>query len=541
MEFFLSSTSISTILPVLAVISAIFVITTQNPIYSILNLIVLYILVAFYLIFKGITYIGLSYVIIYVGAIAILFLFILMMIDIEIVEKRHNNYLPLLCLLLVGSVFLLKNIVVKYGLTKGDSLGYESLDKFQGIFDLDLELFELENLDVYYDVNGKPNIDIDFQSYLTNIPAYPDLSTEDPIYPFITKIYLELWVQVMREVLDIINDEQRIIRFEELLYKNLPWLDDVFDGKVKITENFSYDFNENSYDRNSNLEYEWYPDRDTFFESDMPYDGDGSFVMNDIYYENYLVRENIYDIIDEDIEISDSWISNGISIVKDLFNYDNEYYMLFIPDWENAINRVTQISAIGDILYSVYHSYIYILSVILLLGMVGAILLTAEKNEEVRVIPIIKKTKKIAVIPTFYSIGDLHVLESEGLIDSLSYFIVMVLIINILLFGLNTFLSVSMKYFDKEGGFECGFTSFVQTRERFNIIFYRVALLFLIFDLEIILIFPYTAINHNNQSISKNNVLAFLYILVVGFIFELKEGALEIVKKAHPIQLNIKI
>jgi NADH-ubiquinone oxidoreductase chain 3 len=544
MEFLISSTTgmSSAILPILAVISAIFVITTQNPIYSVLNLIVLYILVAFYLIFKGITYIGLSYVIIYVGAIAILFLFILMMIDIEIVEKRHNNYLPLLCLLLVGSVFLLKNIVVKYGLTKGDNLGYESLDKFQGIFDLDLELFELENLDVYYDVNGKPNIDIDIQDYFTGFLPYPDFNIDDPIYPFISKIYLELWVEVMREVLDIMNDEKKIIWFEEVLYKSIPWLDDALNGKVQIIDNSSYDIIQNSYNSISNIEYEWYPDRDTFFESDMPYDEDGCFVLKDIYDEEYQARENIYDILDEEIDISDSWISNGISIVKDLFNYDNEYYMLFIPDWENAVNRVTQISAIGDILYSVYHSYIYILSVILLLGMVGAILLTAEKNEEIRVIPIIKKTKKIAGIPAFgiLNVGNSDVLDSEGLIDSLSYFIIIVLIINILLFGVNTFLSVSMKYFDKEGGFECGFTSFVQTRERFNIIFYRVALLFLIFDLEIILIFPYTAINQNNQSISKNNVLAFLYILVVGFIFELKEGALEIVKKAHPIQLNIK-
>ena len=542
MEFILSNTSgiTSATLPILAVISAIFVITTQNPIYSVLNLIVLYILVAFYLIFKGITYIGLSYVIIYVGAIAILFLFILMMIDIEIVEKRHNNYLPLLCLLLVGSVFLLKNIVVKYGFIKGDNLGYEFLDKFQGIFDLDLELFELENLDIYYDVNGKPNIDINIQDYFSDFPPYPDLSIDDPIYPFISKIYLELWVQVMREVLDIMNDENRIIWFEEILYKNLPWLDDIFNGKVEIIDNYSYDIIKNSYDKIHNLEHEWYPDRDTFFESDMPYDGDGCFLLKDISNEQYQVRENIYDIIDENIEISDNWILNGVSIVKDLFNYDNEYYMLFIPDWENAVNRVTQISAIGDILYSVYHSYIYILSAILLLGMVGAILLTAEKNVEIRIIPIIKKTIKRGVIPAFYSVGNLQILESEGLVDSLSYFIIIVLIINVLLFSVNTFLSVSMKYFDEEGGFECGFTSFVQTRERFNIIFYRVALLFLIFDLEIILIFPYTAINHNNQSISKNNVLAFLYILVVGFIFELKEGALEIVKKAHPIQLNIK-
>jgi NADH-ubiquinone oxidoreductase chain 6 len=221
MEFFLPSTSLSTILPILAILSAIFVITTKNPIYSVLNLIVLYILVAFYLIFKGITYIGLSYVIIYVGAIAILFLFILMMIDIEIVEKRHNNYLPLLCFLLVGSVFLLKNIIIKYGLTKGDNLGYESLDKFQSLFDLDLELFELESLDVYYDVNGKP-LDFDFNYYISNFPPYSDLSTEDPIYTFISKVYLELWVQYMREIFYIMNDEDKIVAFEEYLYRNLP-------------------------------------------------------------------------------------------------------------------------------------------------------------------------------------------------------------------------------------------------------------------------------------------------------------------------------
>jgi NADH:ubiquinone oxidoreductase subunit 6 (subunit J) len=192
MELLLSNTSVNTLLSVLAIISAVFVITTQNPIYSVLNLIVLYILVAFYLMFKGITYIGLSYIIIYVGAIAILFLFILMMIDLEIVEKRNNNYLPLLCLLLVGSVFLLKNIIVKYGLTKDDNLGYESLEKFQSIFDLDLELFELENLDIYYDINDNSIMDLDIQDYIGNIPPYPDLSPEDPVYPFIAKIYLGL-------------------------------------------------------------------------------------------------------------------------------------------------------------------------------------------------------------------------------------------------------------------------------------------------------------------------------------------------------------
>jgi NADH-ubiquinone oxidoreductase chain 6 len=46
--------------------------------------------------YLGITYIGISYIIIYIGAIAILFLFIIMMIDVEITYKKYSNFIPLL-------------------------------------------------------------------------------------------------------------------------------------------------------------------------------------------------------------------------------------------------------------------------------------------------------------------------------------------------------------------------------------------------------------------------------------------------------------
>jgi NADH:ubiquinone oxidoreductase subunit 3 (subunit A) len=138
----------------------------------------------------------------------------------------------------------------------------------------------------------------------------------------------------------------------------------------------------------------------------------------------------------------------------------------------------------------------------------------------------------------FYGVSNLNTLHTEEIIGNLFYFIVAALIIAALLLFINSYFSLSVKYLDKGGGFECGFTSFVQTRERFNVIFYRVSLLFLVFDLEIILIFPYTAIYQKYQNISKNNVLAFLYILIVGFIYELKEGALNIVKKAHTTEIN---
>jgi NADH-ubiquinone oxidoreductase chain 3 len=456
MDLFLPNIIMNSILPLLAVIASLFVITTQNPIYSVFNLIVLYILVAFYLIFKGITYIGISYIIIYVGAIAILFLFILMMIDLEVVEKRNNNYLPLLCLLLVGSVFLLKSIVIKYGLIEYKNLNFDS---------------ESENF-----FSNIKNNNYDFEK-LVNISNRK------------------------KDIFDLnINDQ-----------------DQVFDLKFDIDNNFINEV---------------------------------LLKINDIIDLNYIELNkmnnfNLNEFIStnkEDIEIYSEFANssniNELSSIKNIFLIEDPYYTVFLPDWENAVSRVTQLSGIGDILYSVYHSYIYILSAILLLGLVGAILLTAEKKDEIKTIPLIKK--KNFGIPAFLSVNYIELLESEGLIDSFSYFIIIILFISVLLFGINTYLSLSMKYLDKEGGFECGFTSFVQTRERFNIVFYRVALLFLIFDLEIILIYPYTAIYHSNQSISKNNVLAFLYILVVGFIYELKEGALDIVKKAHSVELDVK-
>src|SRR5277367_379009 len=82
-----------------------------------------------YLIYIGITYLGISYIVVYIGAIAILFLFVIMMIDIEVVEKRSNNYLPLLFLLLGGFFFTLKNILYNIGIVKMKSLSFNIIKK----------------------------------------------------------------------------------------------------------------------------------------------------------------------------------------------------------------------------------------------------------------------------------------------------------------------------------------------------------------------------------------------------------------------------
>jgi NADH-ubiquinone oxidoreductase chain 6 len=86
-----------------AILAGIAVITNKNPVISVFYLISLFLLVSFYLMGIGITYIGILYIIIYVGAIAILFLFIIMMIDIEVVPSSSKSYstTPLMAFLLI--------------------------------------------------------------------------------------------------------------------------------------------------------------------------------------------------------------------------------------------------------------------------------------------------------------------------------------------------------------------------------------------------------------------------------------------------------
>jgi len=92
-----------------AVLSSLLVITSKNPVISVLFLISVFVNSAVYLIFLGVSFVGISYILIYVGAIAILFLFILMMINIKLTDilevgKDYTKNLPLA--LVIGSLFI---------------------------------------------------------------------------------------------------------------------------------------------------------------------------------------------------------------------------------------------------------------------------------------------------------------------------------------------------------------------------------------------------------------------------------------------------
>ena len=93
------------IISVLSISFGIFIIVTNNPIISVLFLIGLFITVASYLMVLGINFIGLSYLLVYVGAVSILFLFILMLINIRISELVINNTNSIPLAVMVGIFF----------------------------------------------------------------------------------------------------------------------------------------------------------------------------------------------------------------------------------------------------------------------------------------------------------------------------------------------------------------------------------------------------------------------------------------------------
>ena len=80
---------------------------------------------------------------------------------------------------------------------------------------------------------------------------------------------------------------------------------------------------------------------------------------------------------------------------------------------------------------------------------------------------------------------------------------------------------------EKVSAYECGFEAFDDARSKFDVRFYLVALLFIIFDLEVAFLFPWAVVFRDIGMTAIVAMGVFLAILVVGFVYEWKKGALE--------------
>src|SRR5947199_10069102 len=110
---------------------------------------------------------------------------------------------------------------------------------------------------------------------------------------------------------------------------------------------------------------------------------------------------------------------------------------------------------------------------------------------------------------------------------NVAYFFVIASALIFILFSLDFFLSLSVrKDNEKLSEYECGFEPFDNaTRHPFDVHFYVVGILFLIFDVEISLLFPWVLGLRTMGWIGINSMLTVLIILGIGFIYELRGGA----------------
>ena len=110
-----------------------------------------------------------------------------------------------------------------------------------------------------------------------------------------------------------------------------------------------------------------------------------------------------------------------------------------------------------------------------------------------------------------------------------TFFIIFIPILSLVLLFVNLLLAPHNPYQEKDSVFECGFHSFLgQNRTQFSVSFFIFGLLFLLFDLEIILIYPYSVSGYNNDIYGLAIMMLFFVLLTLGFIFELGKNALTI-------------
>jgi NADH-ubiquinone oxidoreductase chain 6 len=156
------------ILSFTTIISSVLVITSKNPVISVVYLISVFVNAAGYLILSGIGFLGLSYIIVYVGAITVLFLFVIMMINISLTDiidtgKQYTKNLPLA--FVVGSLFMFEmfNILpFSFNNVSGLNLIFDTITNFNLFIWNNEKLNFVNNIHTTYQSN---NVDTTFISF----------------------------------------------------------------------------------------------------------------------------------------------------------------------------------------------------------------------------------------------------------------------------------------------------------------------------------------------------------------------------------------
>lgn len=100
-------------------------------------------------------------------------------------------------------------------------------------------------------------------------------------------------------------------------------------------------------------------------------------------------------------------------------------------------------------------------------------------------------------------------------------------ILSALVLGLSIALVFQQPDFEKNSAYECGFMPFSDTRQQFEIRFYLISILFIVFDLEVSFLIPWSVCLFDLSEIGITFGFMFLWVLVVGIVYEWRKGALD--------------
>ncbi len=178
----------------ISILCAIYVVISKNPILSVLFLIGLYLSISGYLVLLGLTFIGISYLLVYVGAVSILFLFILMLINIRISEiiTDTNNSIPL-ALLISSFIFINIYYILPYNNNMLENFIYNFLS-------LIIKNYNDNNNEILY-------TDINFYNLINKNDEvlYEDINYNNSITDEILYVTSNTWDEVLIEISHITN------------------------------------------------------------------------------------------------------------------------------------------------------------------------------------------------------------------------------------------------------------------------------------------------------------------------------------------------
>jgi NADH-ubiquinone oxidoreductase chain 3 len=118
--------------------------------------------------------------------------------------------------------------------------------------------------------------------------------------------------------------------------------------------------------------------------------------------------------------------------------------------------------------------------------------------------------------------------------SSTNFFFIFIPILSVILLAVNFILAPHKPNKEKKTPFECGYHSFLsQTRTEFSFSFFLYAILFLVFDMEIVMTYPFSTSMAVNETYGLTVLIIFASLITIGFVYELGIGALKIETKEN--------